>query len=311
MRVILGVVLALAVAYGGYWFVGSRLFERGVQDWFAAQAVQGRVAEHEGLAVTGFPSRFDLTVDAPHIADPQTGWGWRADFAQMFMLSYKPNHVIVALPDAQVLETPFGEVAVTGTGVRGSARMGLNLAPVRLAATGQAMHASLPEASLGADSFRFGSQLIEGRTHDVGLEADGLAVTAPRITLTGGILRLRGTVTLTEPVADAPLIGTPMDAVSLTEAVLQWGALSVGVAGDLVADAEGFASGMLNLKVQDWPAALQAAVEAGIIADNQARTLEGGFRMMSQGDTVEMPLTLAGGVVRFGPLPLMDAPRMK
>lgn len=311
MRVILGVVLALAVAWGGYWFVGSRMFESGVEDWFAAQNEAGLVAEREALSVSGFPSRFDLNVTAPRIADPATGWGWRAAFAQVFMLSYKPNHIIFALPDDQIIETPAGEVALTGTGIRGSVRVGADLSPVRMAATGEAIRAARGESEITARSFRIATMLGEGAVHDVAAEVEGLGLIAPGVDLADGSLHLRGKVTLAPQVADVVPITLPLDALSLQEAVLRFGAISVRLSGDVTADAEGFAAGQMLLRLEDWPAALDAAVRAGLIPENQAETLEGGFRMMAQGDAVELPLTLARGQVRFGPLPLGPAPRLK
>ncbi|WP_136682443.1 DUF2125 domain-containing protein [Falsirhodobacter xinxiangensis] len=315
MRVVLGSVLVAAVAYGGYWFVGSHMFRKGAEDWFAAQQAEGLVAEREALSVTGFPSRFDLTVTAPHIADPQTGWGWRAPFAQIFALSYNPTHVIFALPDDQVVETPLGDVAVAATGLKGSVRVGLDLAPVRTAATGESIRATLPDGEALADSFRWGSRVTEGAIHEVALEIAGLGLTAPGVDLRGGSFTANGTVTLAPVVADLPVderpVEMPLDALSLTQAVLRFGDVSVQVSGDVTADADGFAAGQMLLRVEDWPAALDAAVKAGLIPENRAETLEGGFRMMANGDAVEMPLTLADGVVRFGPLPLANAPRLK
>lgn len=315
MRIILGTVLALAIAYGGYWFVGAHFVERGVEEWFTTQTEAGLVAERDDISVTGFPSRFDITVDAPHIADPQTGWGWRAPFAQGLMLSYKPNHVIVALPDNQVVETPAGEVTVTGQGLRGSIRLGLNLSPVRTAATGQNIRAARGDASLVAQDFRFATQVDDGVVHAVAFQANGIGIKAAGVDLSGGVMNIAAKVTLPAPVADAmpediPL-SVPVDAVDVTEGVLRFGDIAASVTGNLTADDEGFAAGNLLLRVENWPAALEAAVAAGIIAENQADTLEGGFRMMARGDAVEMPLTLADGVVRFGPLPLAAAPRLK
>lgn len=317
MRVIIGTILALAVAYGGYWFVGAHFVERGVENWFETQTEEGLIAERDRISVSGFPNRFDVTVDSPRIADPVSGWGWSAIFAQGFMLSYKPNHIIFALPNDQVIETPLGEVLLSAYEMKGSIRLGLDLSPVRTAATAETVRAIRGTTEMVAERIRFGSVLEDGAVHDVALEATGLGMRIRGEERSGGILDIRGKVTLAPPVADLAVAdmpapaALPIDAISITEGVLRFGDIAARVTGDLTADEQGFAAGELLLRMENWPALLDAAVAAGVLPENRAETLEGGFRMMADGDAVEMPLTLANGVVRFGPLPLANAPRLK
>ncbi|MDZ4134328.1 MAG: DUF2125 domain-containing protein, partial [Paracoccaceae bacterium] len=106
MRVLLAVVLGLAMLWGGYWFVGARALEQGGAAWFADQTAQGRIAMRDSFGVRGFPNRFDLTVEGLRLADPATGYGWQAPFVQIFSLTYKPWHIIAALPPEQQFQTP-------------------------------------------------------------------------------------------------------------------------------------------------------------------------------------------------------------
>ena len=101
MRALVWVVIAVAVTWGGYWFVGARALETGAQAWFQAQTEAGLVAERSDLSVSGFPNRFDLTVTDLRLADPDAGFGWTAPFVQILSLSYKPWHIIAAFANQQ------------------------------------------------------------------------------------------------------------------------------------------------------------------------------------------------------------------
>ncbi|MEO6301490.1 MAG: DUF2125 domain-containing protein, partial [Paracoccaceae bacterium] len=123
MRVILWVSLALGILWGGYWFVGSRAVDQGVEGWFTDTAANGAIATNQGVSVAGFPSRFDLTVTEPHLADPTTGWGWQAPFAQVFSMTWKPWHLIAALPNDQEIDAPDQKIKLHSSAMKGSLRM--------------------------------------------------------------------------------------------------------------------------------------------------------------------------------------------
>ena len=69
MRFILWLGLTLGVLWGAYWFVGSQAIEAGAGQWVADMQAQGLTVEQDGIAVSGFPSRFDLTVTRPSLED--------------------------------------------------------------------------------------------------------------------------------------------------------------------------------------------------------------------------------------------------
>ena len=107
-------LLIWLLAVGAGWFaieifVARPLsqLEAAARGWFDAEVAEGRVATYETLEVVGFPSRFDLTITAPVLADPARGMAWRAPFAQVFAMSWKPWHLIASLPGGQ-------EISVSG-----------------------------------------------------------------------------------------------------------------------------------------------------------------------------------------------------
>ena len=94
----------------------------GAETWFADQARAGVKAEKSKLSVAGFPNRFDMTVEGLQLADAQSGISWQAPFVQVFAMTWKPWHVIAAMPPEQVLSLPDQTLTITSTGLEASLR---------------------------------------------------------------------------------------------------------------------------------------------------------------------------------------------
>lgn len=323
MRALLGVILLAATLWGGYWFAGARALERGTEAWFADAARQGLMAERESLSVSGFPNRFDLTVTAPQIADPARGYGWQAPFMQVFSLTYKPWHVIAALPDGQVITTPFGSFTLGSSRLQGSlvVQPSTTLALQRLAVVGETLLLSAGQGwAIGAEEARFATRAVgdDGTVHEVGLDVLNLA---PDATLRARLpdlpgmveaLRLSAVATLDAPLDRHAATTRPgLTRLEVKEALLRWGDISLFASGEVTADAAGLAEGRITLRLQNWRKAVQMAVAVGAISTEMAPTYLRALELLSaQSDTAELPLTFRDGRMSFGPLPLGPAPRM-
>ncbi|MEM9270831.1 MAG: DUF2125 domain-containing protein, partial [Pseudomonadota bacterium] len=86
MKTLLVLVLLATALYSGYWFVGARAQEAGLNAWLEAQRAQGWVAEVEELNVAGYPNRFDTTATGLELANPKAGWAWSAPEFQILAL---------------------------------------------------------------------------------------------------------------------------------------------------------------------------------------------------------------------------------
>ncbi|WP_052362417.1 DUF2125 domain-containing protein [Falsirhodobacter sp. alg1] len=313
MRVLIRIIVVLAVLFCGYWFAGAHLFERGVQRWLTAQQQEGRVAEAQDLTVSGFPTEFRGSAGQVAILDPDSGYGWQANGPTVAMPSWWPLQVNVALPEKQVIETPTGQIDLSAEDMTGRIDLGFDLAPRHLLAQSGPLRAEMAAGALTADSLRYESDGGNGRLHHVTMNGTGMGLNVAPLDLTGGTLDVDADVTLAEQLDDLPdAVGVGIDTILLREARLQFDGFAVKASGTVVSDGRGFAAGDVTLQLTGWAAALEVARNAGLIEAHQADTLEGGLRLMSGGgDTVELPLTLSGGVVRFGPFPLGAAPRMR
>ncbi len=326
MRTLSGVVLALALAWGGYWFIGSRALHHGAEAWFVAQSDAGFVARQEGLHVLGFPNRFDLTVDKPQFFDPASRLGWSAPFVQILALSYRPWHVIVALPPQQEVTTPLQDLTLTSDKLQASLVLapGNPLGLDRLAIVGDGIGvASTLGWSMGAETVRVALKQVgpEGQDHDFGLEALEIMPDRGLVQDLSGLppmiakLRIDGTVGLAKPVAGSPSPAQPVvSGIDIKEVLLIWGDLGLYGRGRVAATPEGLAEGRIDFRVTNWQRLLPLATAAGLIDAEVRQTWENALALLAaqsgDPDDLDLPLVFSRGRMSLGPIPLGPAPRL-
>lgn len=329
MRALTAVVMILASIWGGYWFVGSSALETGAERWFQAQTDAGVIATHDRLHVAGFPNRFDLTVEGLHLADPATGVGWTAPLLRLYSLSYTPWHWIAVLPPLQSIDLPGQALTVANTDLRGSLVLvpGTALALDRIAMTGEAVTVASSQGwTLGAKSLALHTRqdVAVTNAHEVDFLMTDFAPDAVLVAAVGrtGLPAVLETVHL-----DAVLgFSAPLDrfadaakptvtSLSIKEAVIRWGSIGLFAKGNLVPDANGVAEGRIDLRIEDWRKALAVAQAMGLITPEAAPTWEKGLAMLAQQsgkpEVLDLPLTMQGGRMSLGFLPLGAAPSLR
>ena len=337
MRKLLFLLIAATALWSGYWFVGSNAVRDGVETWFADAARQGITAEKAGVTVAGFPNRFDLTIDEIRLADPVSGAGWQAPFVQVFAMTWKPWHIIVALAPEQVVTLPDQVVTVGSTDLKASLRAkpstDLPLAEVRLAGAGVNLASDQgwtlglgeftlglrDEPSLGPAGYELGFDLAP-LTPDPGFLSAVKAVELPDLPpsdLPEVVETLWGSISLT---LSAPLDRHAGDArphlrrVEINQFNLTWGPLSASASGVVEADPNGYAAGKVTVEVTNWDRLPAVLVAAGVIKPEVAPTVARGMQALAAQSpdlkVLSLSLVLEDGRMSFGPFPLGPAPLM-
>lgn len=337
MRKLLFLILLGTGLWSGYWFVGSGAIRQGVEAGFADAARQGLVAENGGVTVAGFPNRFDLTVEGLRLGDPKTGLFWQAPFAQVFAMTWKPWHVIAALPPEQVLTLPDQELTITSTDLKASLRArpatDLPLAEVRLAgdalglasdrgwtlALGDFTLGLRAEPVLGPAGYELGFDLAP-LTPDPAFLAAVRAVSLPDLPpadLPDAMESLWASLYLT---FSAPLDRHAgerrplLTRVEVNQLNLAWGELSASAKGTVEADDQGFAAGRITVEVTNWNRLPAILVAAGLVKPDLAPTIARGMQALAaqtpDPGVLALPLIMENGRMSFGPFPLGPAPRM-
>lgn len=336
MRKLLILLLTGSGLWSGYWFAGSSAIRSGAEEWFANASAQGIVAEKSALSVVGFPNRFDLTVEGINLLDPQTGLGWQAPFAQVFAMTWKPWHIIAALPPEQVISTPSEAITLTSEGMKASLRArpttDLPLAaaivesgPFTATSTkGWTVGAHRSVASIKAATDGPDAVPPAANTYILSLAIEQLApdpAAIAAIVTEAGLppviddIRLLASTELTAPLdrhaGDARILPV---ALTLDSLLLQWGELKITATGKLAPDTAGFAAGRIEIEVTNWQKLVPALVAAGAIKPEISKTVENMMAAMAKQtgdpDVLKLPLILNEGRMSLGPLPLGEAPML-
>lgn len=330
MRALLVVILIAAGLWSGYWFVGSRALERGVDQWFAAQSAQGFTAERADVAVLGFPNRFDLTVTEPRLSDPARGLSWQAPFLQVFAMTWKPWHIIAALPESQTIGLAGQEVTVTSSRLRGSLVVtpGTDLTLDRITVEGDNIRLASDRGwttALSRVLFATRRDAEDAALHEVYLEASSIT---PDQAFRMGLkslsdlpelidrLRVDARAGFSAPIDRFAAQTAPrLQRLDLRDAGLVWGNLKLSAKGSIAADPQGLAEGRIELRVAPWRDLVPVLVATGLVTPEVAPTVERAMELLAQQgsdpDVLDLPLVLGQGRMALGPIPLGPAPRME
>jgi len=322
MRALLWVVLTAAGLWAGYWFVGARAVEQAAAAVFADAAARGVRAQNDGLRVAGFPNRFDLTVTAPQVFDPASGYGWQGGDLRLLAMTWKPWHLIALAPDTSVITTPLGPVTVTADDLRGSLVLhpgtDLALRSTVIDATGLAVDSPLGHVAVAKASFATTLDTSRKNSHRIGVQVTDLtpdpavsAVLADLPAVLSG-LRLDAYVLLTGPLdRHAGDTRPEVTGVILDDLRLDWGPLQVTAKGSLATVSDGTAEGRIDLTIENWRLLPGVLGQSGIIDPVLAPTLMRAFEIMAAGSpNLDTALTFKSGRASLGALPIGPAPRL-
>lgn len=322
---IAGILVVLAILWGGYWFVGSRAVLQGVE---AAVAGDARFTATD-IRVAGFPNRFDTTLEDPRFQG--AGVAWAAPFFQSFALTYKPTHLVFVWPETQVVAFPGGVVEIAQEDLRASVVFE-GISALRLGRTtlvGDGLEVTAPTGDVTQiAAIRAATRRVDeaGMRHDAAIEIDGLVLpeVAREAVFPGrgpeflaGTLRLDTTLGFSAPLeraslqAAAPLVTE----ITVNSVDAAWGPMGLSGQGTIRSDARGRAEGRLMLTFENWPDWFEMATATGLLRPETAPTWRNAAETLAkaEGDPEDLtaPLIFQNGLMFFGPLPLGPAPRLR
>ncbi|TFL20035.1 DUF2125 domain-containing protein [Jannaschia formosa] len=309
IRILTILVLVAALGWSGYWIAGRMSVMRGIEAGVAEARAEGWEIAWDDLSVAGFPNRFDTGLRGL-VARGPGGWGVEVPRLEVMALSYRPNEVIVVPGTPLSLLTPAGPVAVEAGDLRAFAAFDGSGPPQPVRVEVEATALAAQGAGIAARISRGVVAMREAEadlSHDAALSLSDLAVEGIDAPLPAvfDAAEIDGTVTLDRPLSDQPNV----TALTLRRAELAWGETRVNLTGALAVGPSGLPEGELLLELEGWRALLPLLTGLGL-AEGQARLLSAGIEGLEQDGRAEIPLTLSGGMLRFGVIPLAPLPRL-
>ena len=333
VRILISAAILGALAWTGWWYALARGQEAALTAWFAERARAGWQAEHDGIALAGFPLSLEREIAGIRLADPRTGWAWSAPWLRVESATFAPNRFAVTWPGDQSFSVPGERTEITST------TMAATLALRPDSAFGL-IHASAEVAGLDVRSrprsgpgwtARAGSVVadIAERVNDDGyaisLRAERVLLPEPlmaRLDPTGLAGREVERITFDgSAVFDAPLDRHLIEdgrlalrAMTIRRAGFQWGRIRLEARGEIRIDERGYPKGKIKLTARHWREIIAMARRSGAIGADMAKALETALELVALlgGDRDELDATLKfrDGEVWIGPLSIGRAWRL-
>jgi hypothetical protein len=329
LQILFSAAILGALAWSGWWYALATGQEAALAAWFDDRGRAGWQAERNQIALTGFPLTVTRRITDIRLADPKTGWAWRAPWLQVESAPASPNRVTVTWPDAQSLAVP-GELAdITSDTMTAKLELWPGPSLSLISATAQATRLDVRARSGwegGAGSLK---AEVSERTND-----DGYAITlnAEAVTLPAPLLAridpigLAGSEIERITVDGAAVFDAPLDrklvedgklalrAATIRRAGFQWGEMRLEAKGAIKVDPEGYPVGKLEISAKQWRQIITMARRSGAISADLASGLTKALRVVAllagDIDKLDATLTFQDGEVWIGPLSIGRAPRL-
>lgn len=333
MRGLITLTLVLALAWSGWWVIGTTAQKTAIETWMEQRRDAGWVAEVEEFKVTGYPNRFDSIFTELSLSNPQAGWAWEAPHFQLLALSYKPNHIIAVWPGTHSYATRNDTITITSSQFRGSLifkpdtalsldRMQLETADLALAGETD-WRASATEASVAF--FSHNAPDLPPNSYDLYIKA--LEFSPPA--LWRDAVDQSGTLpdTIPEAIFDASITyDNPWDRFAIEETNPRmttmkirdlrflWGDLHLNGSGSIDVTEEGYMEGTFTLQAKKWRELLDVIIAAQLLTPDFEKALDRGITFVAtlagNPDDLEIKLRFADKLTYIGPIPIGPAPRI-
>jgi hypothetical protein len=337
MGKLIGLIVVVAVLWGGWWAIASFGLERGFSTWVKERGNRGWQIDIGEAEKLGFPLRLqtrvsDVSVKLPATSPQRTTLSaFDARRLDLSTPAYWRGHITAATPFAQMEITgPFPDITIGVEDVIADIRLrpslDLELDRVSLksgewTATGRAL-GTIEGKNLDIAMIQ---RAPRAAVYDINLDARGVTLQRDVRTLLGlpetwpdAFQTLNGkmTVTFDKPWnrhAKRPDLPQPQR-VQLHHAEISWG--DVGVLGnvDLAVNANGLATGTVSVQVKDWPTLLNMVDAAGylplVYRPQAEQILKSLAQMDGKTSDLDLTISLTDGRISMGFIPLGRARRV-
>lgn len=329
MRRLVWLSIALAVVWCGWWALAAQSLRSGAQTWLQDRRDESWQAEATGAEVTGFPLHLALSLEAPALADPDTGVAFRAKALSLRSPAWWPGHVDVTLPDAAFsIATPFEmfdvetQDGLAALRLRPGTALELEHAGVTsnawqiISKTGPVWGANglaltLQQSPDDRYAYAFNAVAPDFQPGSTIRAALRIPQTWP---VTFDSLSANGEILLDRPI-DRSAIETARPQprrVNLQLAEAEWGAMLLRASADLTVSEQGLVSGQMTLQARNWQDMLDVAETSGVLPAPLRPQIENILAALARGsgnpNALDVAFDAQDGNLFLGFIPLGSLP---
>ena len=325
MKWMFKLLMLMATLWSGYWYVGYRAQKELFSGLLENSRIMGWVSESQELSIIGYPNRFDTTLTDFRFQSPDRQWGWAGESFQIKALSYKPNHVILAWPGEQMLQTPEGDFSFNAELLLASlvlsptsdlplSRLQLEGEAIALSGpTGQDAMISTLNAALFQDEatptrYRLGVDLQNITLPDFMGNMPVRGFDLPDIVEQ---IRLSTRLDFDREIDRTAMAGSaPKPIHALIEpSTIRWGEAELTLEGELSAANNGYVEGELSFEISNWQPLFEAFKQLSSLSTTEKLTLKRALDgASSQNGLLVFTLRFENGQSRIGPFTIGPAP---
>lgn len=326
-------VLLLLILLGGvtaYWWIAADRLGEGIARWQDEARAEGVTADFAPPSFGGWPLRLTARFEAPLLGLPAgqrwqgpaevTGYAWLWD----------PQRLHVTAPGRHLLTLPPGQLALEAEAADATVIFSRGLIDaVSLSLRQAVLSPPGAEQSLSAASLALSVSAltpVEGNRYATDFSLDLQEAPLPPaaqgvVALLGPTLdhlllagELRGALGGRDPRGAAAIWRDSGGVVDLERIELTWGNLVVRGSGTITLDEAFRPLGAFSFETAGLPELVQRLAQAGILDQDRALALSLGLGALSTGrdeagrTLVKLPLTLQGGTLSLGMIPLASLP---
>ncbi len=306
---LIAVIVICAIGWSVYWVIGGRIMDERVERWLDFPADSGWSVAYDGVALAGYPNRFDSTVTGFELRHKDSEAAWRINPLRLFALSYQPQKFIAVWPAEQTVILPRGGlVDVFTDDMRASMSFTDSALPYEAVVSIKGALLATPMGAVPIEDALLAMRAVDsgdgegsGANYDVDMRVDGLYLPVQdEPSRIDGHIRAR-------VVMDEARVDIMSSDVRMQGVVLQ-------ATGSLGADADGYLVGDLSVAVQNYTELPALLAVYGVIKPTMAarvgKTLSFISALALDKSRVSVPLRFDGGKMYLGPLPIGEAPRL-
>ncbi len=332
-------VLALIVAYTGYWFILADRMQTEAELRIEAYRDQGLEITYDALSVSGFPYRLELVIENLKlgVSGDAEIFSMRSPKVLFETLPWKPNHVLAIMPVAKVYSDPahMGAIEASINESKASIKFGLNGSPKRISTVAETVNwhfVDKPDfvSTAGHSEFHYRkskkskqeSEALEEdpdapmlgefaiKLTDIDLADIPVTPYGSIINILQSQIELKGDVLPGRNISQMIRWRDSGGTLEVVDFLLNWGELDAKVSGTLALDEEMRPLGAFVLKVKGYEPLIDYLQAHGHIDGEMAANTKATLGMVAgeanttDAGRISIPVTMQGGRLFVGPLPV-------